>query len=118
MSDQRYREAAELADAAEALVRDCEANLEAATDPTVRDVLETELRSALEMQDEVLDPVAPAIAERERRVRAGVHAAIAALRGDFMHDWTMRHRRWHSIAVKSRLVGMVGWKRYEAWWPW
>ena len=47
--------AAELAGGAELLVRQAERVLAVAEDPTARDVAETELQAALELQDQVMD---------------------------------------------------------------
>ena len=108
----------ELRDEAERLVRMAEAAVAGARGYTERDVAETELQECLALQDECLEAIAPTIEERERQVVAGVHAAVAALRGDPMSDWTQRHRRWHSAAVKARLSGALGVKTYMRAWPW
>ena len=110
---QRYEQALELVDDAEALVCQAEQDLDAAGSYLERDVAETELRACLAIQDQALAAAAPAIAAREAEIRAGVRAAIAALRRDPGSDWMQRHRRWHPIAVKARLVRLVGRKVYE-----
>jgi hypothetical protein len=117
MTAQRYEQALELVDAAEALVRQAEQDLDAADGYLERDLAETELRECLALQDQALAAAVPAIAGREAEVQAGVRTAIAALRGDPWSDWMQRHRRWHPIAVKARLVRQVGRKVYEGAFP-
>ena len=117
MSARRFELAAELADDAELLVRAAEAAVDAARDPTMRDVAETELQLAMQLQDEVLEDVAPAIEGRERQIRADVRAAVASLRDEPGSDWMSKHRRWMSAAVKSRLVRRLGRRTYEKVFP-
>jgi hypothetical protein len=118
MDSERYEVAAAVAEAAETLVRACEADLEAARNATAKDIAETRLREALATQDQALEMVGPALEERELEVRKAVRAAIDALLKRPGSDWMMARRRWHSIAVKSRLVGMMGHRRYLTWFPW
>jgi hypothetical protein len=99
------------------LVRRAEQDLDAADGYLERDVAETELRACMQLQDRALAAAAPAIEAREAVIRAGVRAAIAALRRDPGSDWMQRHRRWHPPAVKSRLVSLVGRKIYEGAFP-
>jgi hypothetical protein len=115
---ERTEMALDLAAGAEAMVRRAEAAVEAALDPTVRDIAETELREALALQDEVLEAVAPALEDRERRIQAQVREAIASLLGEPWASWDANHRRWMPVAVKARLVRMVGRKRYLGRFPW
>jgi hypothetical protein len=117
MTAQRYAQALDLVDDAEALVRQAEVAVGAAGSYIERDVAETTLRECLAVQDQALAAVAPAIEAREAEIRAGVRAAIAALRRDPGADWMQRHRRWHPIAVKARLVRLVGRKVYEGAFP-
>jgi hypothetical protein len=112
MNSGRYEEALRLRHDAEALVRMAEEALAAQRDPTLRDVAESELRSCLDLQDATLEAIGPTIEQRELEVRKAALAALAALRGDFGSDWTMKHRRWHSIPVKARLAGAIGAKAY------
>ena len=110
--DARYRLAAELVDDVEVLVRQAEAAVAAAVDPTEKDVLETQLDGIFALQDEVCGMVAPAIEQRERAVVAAALEALAALRGDPGVSWEHRHRRYHSPAVKARLSAAMGSRTY------
>jgi hypothetical protein len=82
------------------------------------DVAETELQDALDLQDEVLEAVAPALEERERRTRAAVHEAIRSLEGDPTASWDAKHRRWMPVAVKVRLIAKFGGRRFLELFPW
>jgi hypothetical protein len=117
LRDDRYRLATELIDAAEDLVQAAEADLEAATDPTQIDVAESRLQDALQTQDEVGEKVAPVIAEREQDLREAVREVARSVRGEPGSDWTMRHRRWMSAAVKSAVIRRYGQRAYAAL-PW
>ena len=110
--------AIELADDAETLVRLAEAGLAEARGPTQRDIAETMLNEALALQDEVLETVAPALEQREQELRRDVREAVRALLRKPGSDWVMRHRKYHTAAVKARLVGMMGQRRYAEWFPW
>jgi hypothetical protein len=105
--------AIELAASAECLVRQAEQAVEGADGYLARDLAETELQAALSLQDEVLECVAPAIAERERQVRAEVRAAL-----DRSSPWERRARRFLSPAAKSRIIRMIGKRAYERVLPW
>jgi hypothetical protein len=117
-SDERHRLAVELVDDAEALVQAAERAVEGERDPTLRDVRETELRATLVMQDEIAETVAPAIDRRQREVADAALAAVRSLQGAPSADWTAKHRRWHSPAVKAKLVGALGAKTYMRAFPW
>jgi hypothetical protein len=99
--------AMDLADSAEALVRQAEAAVASARDPTQRDVAETQLGEALALQDQVLDSVAPVIEVREQKLRQAVREAVRSLQGDPAAPWHAKHRQHMSAAVKARLVGMM-----------
>jgi hypothetical protein len=106
-----------LADAAE-LVRQAEASLAQARGATEKDIAETVLHEVLDLESEVIQATAPALERREAELRAKVHEAIRSAAGDPTASWHSKHRRWMSPAVKARLVGMIGRRRYQAWFPW
>jgi hypothetical protein len=93
---------------AELLVRVAEADLAAATDPTFKDIAETELRRALALQDEVLETVAPAIEKRREDLNNRFWAVVRAARGEPGSDWMMRHRRWLPTDLKAEIVRRLG----------
>ncbi len=62
-------------------MRQAEATLEAADDPTVADVAETALRECLSLQDQVAACAAPAIQRREDDLREAVFEVIRAAAG-------------------------------------
>jgi hypothetical protein len=109
----RYDDAIDLADDVEALVRRAEATLERATDATERDVLETELRETLALQDQVLEAVAPTIEAREREVDRLARRAIEVAAYGGGPDWHLKHRKFMSAAVKARIVALYGRRVYE-----
>ena len=87
MSARRYELAAELADAAELLVRAAEAALDAARDPTMRDVAETELHRPCSSRMRSWRTWRRRSRERERQIRADMRAAVASLRDEPGSDW-------------------------------
>ena len=114
---ERYEQAIALADDAEQLVCEAESALAAATDPTEHDIQATRLDEAYALQDEALATVGPAIEEREQELRRAVREVASAVRGEPGSDWTMRHRRWISPAVKSAVIRRFG-RRAYAELPW
>jgi hypothetical protein len=115
--DARYREAVEILDEAEDLVREGEAALAAAGDPTMVDICATRLDELYRLQDEVCEAAAPVVADRERALRAAVCEVVRSARGEVGSDWTLRHRRWMSVAVKARIIRRYGRRFYEGL-PW
>ena len=77
--------------------------------------LRGEREAALErlLQAEVLEDE-----QYHQEVMRGVHEAMRALNNQVPSDWTQRHRRWHSTAVKARSSGMMGAKAYAKMFPW
>ena len=117
MTEDRYVEAVAMVEAAEAAVRRAEENLAAATDPTERDVLESDLQQTIALEDEVLVAVLPAIAARDRAVREAVREALRDP-SDPKFDWTKRHRRHMPPAVKAVFVRRLGRRTFERAFPW
>ena len=78
---------------------------------------DTQGQAAVAAQDEVGEKVAPAIAEREQDLREAVREVARSVRGEPGSDWTMRHRRWMSAAVKSAVIRRYGRRAYAAL-PW
>ena len=66
----------------------------------------------------MLELAAPAIADRERQIIDACWEAVRSLRGDLDACWSAKHRRWHSAALKSRLVRRFGRRIYERAFPW
>lgn len=109
----RYAEAVGLIDDAERAVREAERTLARAQGaPTAADVCETEVRAALELQDRILEVVSPQIEARRKTVDRQVADVIRALRGAPGSERLLRHRRYHSAAVKSRLIRRFGAQTY------
>ena len=98
-------------------MREGEALLARATDPTERDVLETELQASIALQDHVLEEVAPVIEARRVELRDQMFEALRAADGDPSADWMLRRRRWHSPALKSRLISRLGASGYRKTFP-
>jgi hypothetical protein len=110
---ERHRLAVEIADLSSVVVEAAEEALAAAEGPTARDIAETRLRAAYEQQDVVLAEVGPTIADRERAMREAVREVARAVRGEVGSDWTQKHRRWMSPALKSALIRRYGRRAYE-----
>jgi hypothetical protein len=91
--------AAELAGRAELMVRQAEHALAAATDPTVRDVAETELQAALALQDQVMTAVASALERGEHQIR---RQALAAL--DPRSDSELRHDPGSEVEADQLII--------------
>jgi hypothetical protein len=118
MSRQERAElAAEMVDSAELAVRQAENALEQVQDPTWRDILETRLREALALQDEITEATAPALEQREVELRQAVHEVMRSAAGEPGSDWGAKYRRHMSAAVKARIIRRYGRKVYEAL-PW
>ena len=115
---ERVEEAWALADEAEALVRDAEAALEAATDPTMRDALATRLDELYALQDETLAAVGPAIEASEQELQRRVREACRSAAGDPGSDWVLKYRRWMAPAVKARIARAIGHKKFMRMFPW
>jgi hypothetical protein len=113
----RYEQADALIDQAEELVRVAEEAVEAATGYTEGDVAETELQASIALQDHVLEAVAPTIERRRVELRDQMFEALRAAAGEPGADWTLRFRKFHSAALKSRIVGRIGAREYAKW-PW
>ena len=99
--------AREMAFDAEELVRRAEHALAAATDPTARDIFETELQAAMELQDKVMAAVAPALEEEARAVRLRAWQVL-----DPSSSFDLKRRRSLSPAVTSHLINRIGLHRY------
>jgi hypothetical protein len=108
----RVEQAFELVDEAEELVRDAEEAVDAAGSYLQRDVAETELAESYRLQDRVLEKVAPTIEKRRVELRDQMFEALRAAAGDPSADWTLRHRKFHGAALKSRLVERLGARGY------
>jgi hypothetical protein len=85
---------------AEALVQAAEEALAGARGGTWQDIRETELRAALQLQDDVCATVGPAV---ERRRVAELERLRAVFRSpdDPKFNWMAKHRRWMDAATTS-----------------
>ena len=90
---ERYQQAVELRDEAEQLVRGLEEDLAGAADPTRRDIIETRLREALELQDETLEAVAPSIERRREELRAAVSEVVKSVKSEPGSNWVSKYLR-------------------------
>jgi hypothetical protein len=112
-SAERQRLAAEIREAAEQVVIAAEQALAAARDPTEADIAATRLTEIYAESDAALAEVGPTLAAREQDLRRQANDVCRAMAGEPLSDWTLKHRRYFSTALKARLVRKIGRRLYE-----